>query len=171
MLLEYKCSLWVITATLRILNKPISRIVNNNSNSSSLTGHRALTMLYLPLPKTLITGKIIQRGPIKITRVRYFIINANLCIISRFTTSTTNSNATSNRNKVGRVRERSPRERRNDEEEIERKRRREERIREREKKEDRSPSRPRRSKSPRPRRRARVVPRYMVQIPKIALDL
>nr|XP_012221760.1 PREDICTED: cell division cycle and apoptosis regulator protein 1-like isoform X1 [Linepithema humile] len=89
---------------------------------------------------------------------------------SRFT-STTNSNATSNRNKVGRVRERSPRERRNDDEEIERKRRREERIREREKKEDRSPSRTRRSKSPRPRRRTRVVPRYMVQIPKIALDL
>ncbi|XP_011161099.1 cell division cycle and apoptosis regulator protein 1 isoform X1 [Solenopsis invicta] len=90
---------------------------------------------------------------------------------SRFTTSTTNSNTTSNRNKVSRVRERSPRERRNDDEEIERKRRREERIREREKKEDRSPSRTRRSKSPRPRRRTRVVPRYMVQIPKIALDL
>ncbi|XP_032674232.1 cell division cycle and apoptosis regulator protein 1-like isoform X1 [Odontomachus brunneus] len=90
---------------------------------------------------------------------------------SRFTTSTTNSNTTSNRNKVGRVRERSPRERRNDDEDIERKRRREERIREREKKEDRSPSRTRRSKSPRPRRRTRVVPRYMVQIPKIALDL
>ncbi|XP_026827763.1 cell division cycle and apoptosis regulator protein 1 isoform X2 [Ooceraea biroi] len=90
---------------------------------------------------------------------------------NRFTTSTPNSNTTSNRNKVGRVRERSPRERRNDDEEIERKRRREERIREREKKEDRSPSRTRRSKSPRPRRRTRVVPRYMVQIPKIALDL
>ncbi|XP_011161100.1 cell division cycle and apoptosis regulator protein 1 isoform X2 [Solenopsis invicta] len=90
---------------------------------------------------------------------------------NRFTTSTTNSNTTSNRNKVSRVRERSPRERRNDDEEIERKRRREERIREREKKEDRSPSRTRRSKSPRPRRRTRVVPRYMVQIPKIALDL
>ncbi|XP_020290143.1 cell division cycle and apoptosis regulator protein 1-like isoform X2 [Pseudomyrmex gracilis] len=88
---------------------------------------------------------------------------------NRFTSST-NSNTTSNRNKVGRVRERS-RERRNDDEEIERKRRREERIREREKKEDRSPSRTRRSKSPRPRRRTRVVPRYMVQIPKIALDL
>ncbi|XP_018342853.1 PREDICTED: cell division cycle and apoptosis regulator protein 1-like [Trachymyrmex septentrionalis] len=90
---------------------------------------------------------------------------------NRFTSSTTNSNSTSNRNKVSRVRERSPRERRNDDEEIERKRRREERIREREKKEDRSPSRTRRSKSPRPRRRTRVVPRYMVQIPKIALDL
>ncbi|XP_036148163.1 cell division cycle and apoptosis regulator protein 1 isoform X2 [Monomorium pharaonis] len=90
---------------------------------------------------------------------------------NRFTTSTPNSNTTSNRNKVSRVRERSPRERRNDDEEIERKRRREERIREREKKEDRSPSRTRRSKSPRPRRRTRVVPRYMVQIPKIALDL
>ncbi|KAL0109584.1 hypothetical protein PUN28_014558 [Cardiocondyla obscurior] len=90
---------------------------------------------------------------------------------NRFTTNTTNSNTASNRNKVSRVRERSPRERRNDDEEIERKRRREERIREREKKEDRSPSRTRRSKSPRPRRRTRVVPRYMVQIPKIALDL
>ncbi|XP_043273869.1 cell division cycle and apoptosis regulator protein 1-like isoform X2 [Venturia canescens] len=81
------------------------------------------------------------------------------------------NNATSNRNKTSRVRERSPRERRNDDEEIERKRRREDRIREREKKEERSPSRTRRSKSPRPRRRTRVVPRYMVQIPKIALDL
>ncbi|XP_043679160.1 cell division cycle and apoptosis regulator protein 1-like isoform X2 [Vespula pensylvanica] len=90
---------------------------------------------------------------------------------NRFTTTTTNTNTASNRNKVGRVRERSPRERRNEEEEIERKRRREERIREREKKEERSPSRTRRSKSPRPRRRTRVVPRYMVQIPKIALDL
>ncbi|KAK9307660.1 hypothetical protein QLX08_002073 [Tetragonisca angustula] len=93
--------------------------------------------------------------------------NAN----NRFTTSATNANTVSNRNKVGRVRERSPRERKNEEEEIERKRRREERIREREKKEERSPSRTRRSKSPRPRRRTRVVPRYMVQIPKIALDL
>ncbi|XP_012285928.1 cell division cycle and apoptosis regulator protein 1 [Orussus abietinus] len=91
---------------------------------------------------------------------------------NRFTTSTTSSNTTaSNRTKVGRTRERSPRDRRNEEEEVERKRRREERIREREKKEERSPSRTRRSKSPRPRRRTRVVPRYMVQIPKIALDL
>ncbi|XP_076164128.1 cell division cycle and apoptosis regulator protein 1 [Ptiloglossa arizonensis] len=93
--------------------------------------------------------------------------NAN----NRFTTSATSANTVSNRNKVGRVRERSPRERKNEEDEIERKRRREERIREREKKEERSPSRTRRSKSPRPRRRTRVVPRYMVQIPKIALDL
>ncbi|OAD53672.1 Cell division cycle and apoptosis regulator protein 1 [Eufriesea mexicana] len=95
----------------------------------------------------------------------------NSIIIGRFTTSATSANTASNRNKVGRVRERSPRERKNEEEEIERKRRREERIREREKKEERSPSRTRRSKSPRPRRRTRVVPRYMVQIPKIALDL
>jgi len=45
--------------------------------------------------------------------------------------------------------------------------------REREEKEKRSPSVRRRSKSPRPapRRRARIVPRYMVQIPKIALDM
>ncbi|XP_076753502.1 cell division cycle and apoptosis regulator protein 1 [Xylocopa sonorina] len=90
---------------------------------------------------------------------------------NRFTTSAASANTASNRNKVGRVRERSPRERKNEEEEIERKRRREERIREREKKEERSPSRTRRSKSPRPRRRTRLVPRYMVQIPKIALDL
>ncbi|XP_020712429.2 cell division cycle and apoptosis regulator protein 1-like isoform X2 [Athalia rosae] len=81
------------------------------------------------------------------------------------------SNNSNNRNKSGRVRERSPRDRRNDDEDVERKRRREDRIREREKKEERSPSRTRRSKSPRPRRRTRVVPRYMVQIPKIALDL
>ncbi|XP_031842113.1 cell division cycle and apoptosis regulator protein 1 isoform X1 [Nomia melanderi] len=90
---------------------------------------------------------------------------------NRFTTSAASANTVSNRSKVGRVRERSPRERKNEEDEIERKRRREERIREREKKEERSPSRTRRSKSPRPRRRTRVVPRYMVQIPKIALDL
>jgi hypothetical protein len=45
--------------------------------------------------------------------------------------------------------------------------------REREEKEKRSPSVRRRSKSPRPvpRRRTRIVPRYMVQIPKIALDM
>ncbi|XP_058799301.1 cell division cycle and apoptosis regulator protein 1-like isoform X2 [Phymastichus coffea] len=91
--------------------------------------------------------------------------NAN----SRFSANNTNVPPVTNRNKAGRVRERS-RDRR-DEEEIERKRRREERIREREKKEERSPSRTRRSKSPRPRRRTRIVPRYMVQIPKIALDL
>ncbi|XP_015600550.1 cell division cycle and apoptosis regulator protein 1 [Cephus cinctus] len=88
---------------------------------------------------------------------------------SRFANTNTGNN--NNRNKPGRVRERSPRDRRNEDEEGERKRRREERIREREKKEERSPSRTRRSKSPRPRRRTRVVPRYMVQIPKIALDL
>lgn len=89
----------------------------------------------------------------------------------RFSNNNAAPPATGNRNKASRVRERSPRERRNEEEEVERKRRREERIREREKKEERSPSRTRRSKSPRPRRRTRVVPRYMVQIPKIALDL
>ncbi|XP_008204944.1 cell division cycle and apoptosis regulator protein 1 isoform X2 [Nasonia vitripennis] len=93
--------------------------------------------------------------------------NAN----NRFSANNTSTTAVANRNKAARVRERSPRDRRNDDEEVERKRRREERIREREKKEERSPSRTRRSKSPRPRRRARVVPRYMVQIPKIALDL
>ncbi|CAG5106108.1 Similar to ccar1: Cell division cycle and apoptosis regulator protein 1 (Xenopus laevis) [Cotesia congregata] len=91
---------------------------------------------------------------------------------SRFVSNNPTNNPPSNRSKVSRVRERSlPRDRRNDDEEIERKRRREDRIREREKKEERSPSRARRSKSPRPRRRTRVVPRYMVQIPKIALDL
>ncbi|XP_023715067.1 cell division cycle and apoptosis regulator protein 1 isoform X3 [Cryptotermes secundus] len=60
-----------------------------------------------------------------------------------------------------------------EEDEAERKKRREERAREREEKEKRSPSVRRRSKSPRPapRRRARIVPRYMVQIPKIALDM
>ncbi|XP_023244872.1 cell division cycle and apoptosis regulator protein 1 isoform X2 [Copidosoma floridanum] len=89
---------------------------------------------------------------------------------NRFATNTTPTALVTNRNKAGRVRDRSPRDRRDDEE-IERKRRREDRIREREKKEERSPSRTRRSKSPRPRRRTRVVPRYMVQIPKIALDL
>ncbi|XP_014220256.1 cell division cycle and apoptosis regulator protein 1-like [Trichogramma pretiosum] len=90
---------------------------------------------------------------------------------SRFSTSNSTSSSVNNRNKQSRVRERSPRDRRNDDDEIERKRRREDRIREREKKEERSPSRSRRSKSPRPRRRTRVVPRYMVQIPKISLDL
>lgn len=91
-------------------------------------------------------------------------------MLNRFTSSNSSGVASTNRTKAGRIRERS-RERRNDDEEIERKRRREERIREREKKDERSPSRTRRSKSPRPRRRTRVVPRYMVQIPKIALDL
>lgn len=75
----------------------------------------------------------------------------------------------SHRNKQGGRRERS-RDKERDEEEIERKRRREERLREREKEEKKSPLR-RRSRSPKARRRSRIVPRYMVQIPKIALDL
>lgn len=69
----------------------------------------------------------------------------------------------------GRGRERS-RDREREEEENERKKRREERLREREKEDKKSPLR-RRSRSPKSRRRSRIVPRYMVQIPKIALDL
>ncbi|KAL3278362.1 hypothetical protein HHI36_013691 [Cryptolaemus montrouzieri] len=68
----------------------------------------------------------------------------------------------------GRGRERS-RDRDRDEEDMDRKRRREERQREREKEEKKSPIR-RRSRSPKTRRRPRIVPRYMVQIPKIALN-
>lgn len=70
---------------------------------------------------------------------------------------------------TGRGRERS-RDRDREEEETERKKRREERLREREKEDKKSPMR-RRSRSPKSRRRSRIVPRYMVQIPKIALDL
>ncbi|XP_076250699.1 cell division cycle and apoptosis regulator protein 1-like [Rhynchophorus ferrugineus] len=59
-----------------------------------------------------------------------------------------------------------------DDDEIERKRRRDDRIKEREKddKDRKSPVR-RRSRSPKVRRRPRNIPRYMVQIPKIALYL
>nr|CAH7723590.1 unnamed protein product [Callosobruchus chinensis] len=71
---------------------------------------------------------------------------------------------------VGRGRERS-REKDKDDDEIERKRRREERLREREKEEKKASPVRKRSRSPKTRRRSRVVPRYMVQIPKIALDL
>lgn len=69
----------------------------------------------------------------------------------------------------GRGRERS-RDREREDEESERKKRREDRTREREKEDKKSPLR-RRSRSPKSRRRSRIVPRYMVQIPKIALDL
>ncbi|KAK5650094.1 hypothetical protein RI129_001123 [Pyrocoelia pectoralis] len=69
----------------------------------------------------------------------------------------------------GRGRERS-RDRDREDEDMERKKRREERMREREKEEKKSPLR-RRSRSPKSRRRSRIVPRYMVQIPKINLDL
>lgn len=69
----------------------------------------------------------------------------------------------------GRSRDRS-RDRDRDEDEVERKRRREDRTREREEKDKKSPLR-RRSRSPKSRRRTRIVPRYMVQIPKIALHL
>lgn len=69
----------------------------------------------------------------------------------------------------GRGRERS-RDRDRDDDEVERKRRREERLREREKEEKKSPVR-RRSRSPKSRRRSRIVPRYMVQVPKIPLDM
>lgn len=55
--------------------------------------------------------------------------------------------------------------------EIERKRRRDDRIKEKEKEErTKSPVR-RRSRSPKLRRRSRIVPRYMVQVPRIALDM
>ncbi|CAH2002188.1 unnamed protein product [Acanthoscelides obtectus] len=70
----------------------------------------------------------------------------------------------------GRGRERS-REKDKEDDEIERKRRREERLREREKEEKKASPVRKRSRSPKARRRSRVVPRYMVQIPKIALDL
>lgn len=70
---------------------------------------------------------------------------------------------------MGGRRERS-RDREREEEENERKKRREERLREREKEDKKSPLR-RRSRSPKSRRRSRIVPRYMVQIPKISLDL
>ncbi|KAG5877922.1 hypothetical protein JTB14_020960 [Gonioctena quinquepunctata] len=75
--------------------------------------------------------------------------------------------------KGGRVRDRS-RDRERDDDENDRKRRREERLREREKEDKKSPVRKRtrsRSRSPKNRRRSRIVPRYMVQVPKIALDL
>lgn len=79
------------------------------------------------------------------------------------------NNQRSNKSGIGGRRERS-RERERDEDETERKRRREERAREREEKDKKSPLR-RRSRSPKVRRRTRIVPRYMVQIPKIALHL
>ncbi|KAL1492187.1 hypothetical protein ABEB36_012671 [Hypothenemus hampei] len=70
------------------------------------------------------------------------------------------------------VGDRRNRSRDRDDEEFERKRRREERVREREKddKDRKSPVR-RRSRSPKARRRTRITPRYMVQIPKINLNL
>lgn len=84
------------------------------------------------------------------------------------------SDGRAGRRRDGKGRERS-RERDRDDDEIERKRRREDRIREKEKDDRRSPIRKRtksRSRSPKGmRRRARVIPRYMVQVPKINLDL
>lgn len=70
------------------------------------------------------------------------------------------------------VGERRNRSRDRDDDEVERKRRREERLREREKEEKdrKSPAR-RRSRSPKARRRTRTIARYMVQIPKISLNL
>lgn len=79
------------------------------------------------------------------------------------------NNQRSNKSGVGGRRDRS-RDRERDDDENDRKRRREERTRDREEKEKKSPLR-RRSRSPKARRRARIVPRYMVQIPKIALHL
>ncbi|CAH1108083.1 unnamed protein product [Psylliodes chrysocephalus] len=80
----------------------------------------------------------------------------------------------SDRGRKGGRRDRS-RDRDRDDDEIDRKRRREERMREREKEEKKSPISKRnksRSRSPKSnRRRARVIPRYMVQVPKIDLDL
>lgn len=60
---------------------------------------------------------------------------------------------------------------RDKDDELERKRRREDRIKEKEKEErNKSPVR-RRSRSPKVRRRPRIVPRYMVQVPRITLDM
>ena len=73
----------------------------------------------------------------------------------------------------GRGRERSHNRDRDDiDTEQQRKKRREERIKEREKDDNKklSPAR-RRSRSPKMNRRSRIVPRYMVQIPKVSLDL
>lgn len=62
------------------------------------------------------------------------------------------------------------RERDRGDDEVERKRRREERVKDREER-NKSPLR-RRSRSPKVgRRRSRIVPRYMVQVPRIALDM
>ncbi|RLU19767.1 hypothetical protein DMN91_008325 [Ooceraea biroi] len=147
---------------------PTPRALNTNAFQPSVAGVPQQVQQNIPSSST---KQRVFTGTVTKVHDNFGFVDEDVFFQTRFTTSTPNSNTTSNRNKVGRVRERSPRERRNDDEEIERKRRREERIREREKKEDRSPSRTRRSKSPRPRRRTRVVPRYMVQIPKIALDL
>lgn len=83
--------------------------------------------------------------------------------------SSRNNQRSSKSSVGGRSRDRS-RDRDRDDDEIERKRRREDRTREREEKDKKSPLR-RRSRSPKSRRRTRIVPRYMVQIPKIALHL
>lgn len=88
---------------------------------------------------------------------------------NNFGMSNNRNNQKSNKSGIGNRRDRS-RDRDRDEDEIERKRRREERTREREEKDKKSPLR-RRSRSPKARRRTRIVPRYMVQIPKIALHL
>lgn len=55
--------------------------------------------------------------------------------------------------------------------ETERKRRREDRLKDKEKEERIIKSPLRRSRSPKLRRRSRIVPRYMVQVPRIALDM
>lgn len=85
------------------------------------------------------------------------------------TSNNNNNNSSNNKSSGGRSRDRS-RDRERDDEEIERKRRREDRTREREEKDKKSPLR-RRSRSPKSRRRTRIVPRSIVQIPKIALHL
>ncbi|XP_072391987.1 cell division cycle and apoptosis regulator protein 1-like isoform X2 [Diabrotica undecimpunctata] len=78
------------------------------------------------------------------------------------------------RRRDGKGRDRS-RDRDRDDDEVDRKRRREDRVRERERDDRKSPLRKRsksRSRSPKGvRRRPRIIPRYMVQIPKINLDL
>lgn len=86
-----------------------------------------------------------------------------------YLSSSRNNQRSSKSSVSGRSRDRS-RDRDRDDDEIERKRRREDRMREREEKDKKSPLR-RRSRSPKSRRRTRIVPRYMVQIPKIALHL
>lgn len=104
------------------------------------------------------------------TRIQVLSTNVHPRSSKSYGNSNNYNNAASDRGsrKAINRRDRS-RERDRGDDEIERKRRREERGKDKEER-NKSPLR-RRSRSPKLRRRSRIVPRYMVQVPRIALDM
>lgn len=133
--------------------------------------HNACVKDHVPMlgDRVLVEASFMPNMHFKWNATRIQVLSSNK---SRNSKSFGNSNLASDRNsrKIMNKRDHS-RERDRGEDEIERKRRREERMKGKDKDDKtKSPLR-KRSRSPKVRRRSRIVPRYMVQVPRIALDM